>query len=280
MRETRRPSRSHWVYRACRAEHCWKATSSVARPLLWKLPGHAVRACRWGLGSRRSGECGDPLSPLSMSARTNAPRLCRAKDTIRGQPFTGDDGRIQDDRGTIRHQRKRLLHREQEAFHIDVEDRVIVLFSYLAEGGHTSRHRHSRRQYRACPSPAPDPSTAILMPEPPQRRCWPSLLQTPRVARTDACATYKSLAERGGEVESSGAHACTDNCLGRRGGRQVGWRHGGRLRRQAGFTPPRVKPVLIGARHRVTPPRGRTPSRSIGILLKARGIRGRPTLNL
>src|SRR5207249_6934551 len=53
----------------------------------------------------------------------------------RRQPFTGDDGRIQDDGGTIRHERKRLLHREQEAFHIDVEDRVIVLLSDLAEGG-------------------------------------------------------------------------------------------------------------------------------------------------
>src|SRR5712691_5975856 len=55
--------------------------------------------------------------------------------TIRRQPFAGDDGRIQDDRGTIRQQRKRLLHREQETFHIDVEDRVIELLSYLAEGG-------------------------------------------------------------------------------------------------------------------------------------------------
>ena len=52
-----------------------------------------------------------------------------------GQPFTGDDGRIQDDRRTVRHQRKRLLHREKDAFHIAVEDRVIVLLSYLAEGG-------------------------------------------------------------------------------------------------------------------------------------------------
>src|SRR3989454_5032731 len=34
----------------------------------------------------------------------------------------------------IRHQRKGLLHREQEAFHIGVEDRVIMLLSYLAEG--------------------------------------------------------------------------------------------------------------------------------------------------
>src|SRR5882672_7850289 len=52
-----------------------------------------------------------------------------------GQPFTGNDGRIQDDRRTVRHERKRLLPREQEAFHIDVEDRVIVLLGYLAEGG-------------------------------------------------------------------------------------------------------------------------------------------------
>ena len=41
-----------------------------------------------------------------------------AINTPVGQPFTGDDGRIQDDRGTIRHQRKRLLDREKEALHI------------------------------------------------------------------------------------------------------------------------------------------------------------------
>src|SRR2546427_1226818 len=49
--------------------------------------------------------------------------------------YTASDGRIQDDRGTIRHQRKRLLHREQEALHVDVEDRVVVLLGDLAEGG-------------------------------------------------------------------------------------------------------------------------------------------------
>jgi hypothetical protein len=42
---------------------------------------------------------------------------------------------IQDDRGTIRQQWKRLLHREKEAFYIDVEYRVIELLSNRAEGG-------------------------------------------------------------------------------------------------------------------------------------------------
>src|SRR5207245_891725 len=56
-------------------------------------------------------------------------------DTVRRQPFTCDDGRIQDDRGTFRQLRQRLLHREKQAFHIDAEDRVIVLLSYRAEGG-------------------------------------------------------------------------------------------------------------------------------------------------
>src|SRR2546426_3557400 len=60
--------------------------------------------------------------------------FCGAIDTIRREPFAADDGRIQDDRGTVRQQRKRLLHREEQAFHIDVEDRVIVLLGYLAEG--------------------------------------------------------------------------------------------------------------------------------------------------
>src|SRR2546426_4038134 len=61
--------------------------------------------------------------------------FCGAINTIRRQPFTGDYGRIQDDRGTIWHERERLLHREQEASYVDVEDRVIVLLSYPAEGG-------------------------------------------------------------------------------------------------------------------------------------------------
>src|SRR5262249_40171429 len=56
------------------------------------------------------------------------------------------DGRIQDDRGTVRQQRQRLLHREQQAFHIDVEDRVVVLLRYLAQGGifrNTSIREHN-----------------------------------------------------------------------------------------------------------------------------------------
>src|SRR5436309_11951019 len=36
MRETPRPSRSHRMYRTCRAEHCWKSSSSVAGPFLRK----------------------------------------------------------------------------------------------------------------------------------------------------------------------------------------------------------------------------------------------------
>jgi hypothetical protein len=70
-----------------------------------------------------------------MSVRTNARRLWWRYKHIRREPFAGDDGRIQDDRGAIRQQRKRLLHREKEAFYIDVEDRVIELLSYRAEGG-------------------------------------------------------------------------------------------------------------------------------------------------
>src|SRR5262249_16815828 len=61
--------------------------------------------------------------------------FCGAINTIRRQPFTGDDGGTQDDRGPIRQQRKRLLHREQEAFDVDVEDRVVEVLSYRAERG-------------------------------------------------------------------------------------------------------------------------------------------------
>src|SRR5947209_17781157 len=42
---------------------------------------------------------------------------------------------MQDELGNMRHQPKRLLHREQEALHVDVEDRVVVLLGDLAEGG-------------------------------------------------------------------------------------------------------------------------------------------------
>jgi hypothetical protein len=58
-----------------------------------------------------------------------------AINTIRGQPFAADDGRIQYDRGAIRQQRKRLLYCEEETFHVDVEVRVIELLSYFAERG-------------------------------------------------------------------------------------------------------------------------------------------------
>ena len=70
-----------------------------------------------------------------------------------GNPFAGDDGRIQDDRGAIRQQRQRLLHREQEAFHIDVEDRVIVLLSDLAEGAYFATPAFANT-ISSCPSPA------------------------------------------------------------------------------------------------------------------------------
>src|SRR5262249_3208062 len=58
-----------------------------------------------------------------------------ASDASRGRPFAGADGRIQDDRGAIRQQRKCLLHREKQAPHMDVEERIIVLLSYLAQRG-------------------------------------------------------------------------------------------------------------------------------------------------
>src|SRR5262245_23724282 len=61
--------------------------------------------------------------------------FCGAINTIRRQPFTGDDGGIQDDRGPIRQQRKRLLYREQEAFYVDVEDGVVEVLSYPAKRG-------------------------------------------------------------------------------------------------------------------------------------------------
>jgi hypothetical protein len=51
------------------------------------------------LGSLCSREYGDPLSPLSMSARTNPRRPWRRYKHYRREPFAGDDGRIQDDRG-------------------------------------------------------------------------------------------------------------------------------------------------------------------------------------
>src|SRR5438093_522748 len=92
-------------------------------------------ACRYSRDSPHSRECDDLSSPLSRSARTNARRLWWRYKHYSTRTFAGDNGRIQDDRGAIRQQRKRLLHREKQAFHIDVEDRVIVLLRYLAEGG-------------------------------------------------------------------------------------------------------------------------------------------------
>src|SRR5260370_13069768 len=58
----------------------------------------------------------------------------RAINTPLRGPFAAEDGRIQNDRAAIGHQPKRLLYREQDAFHVNVEDRVVVLLGYLAEG--------------------------------------------------------------------------------------------------------------------------------------------------
>src|SRR5262249_33374611 len=58
-----------------------------------------------------------------------------ASDASRRRPFASADGRIQDDRGAIRKQRKCLLHRKKQASHMDVEERIIVLLSYLAQRG-------------------------------------------------------------------------------------------------------------------------------------------------
>src|SRR2546427_489950 len=74
MRETPRPSRSHRVYRACRAEQWWKASSSAARPPLWKPPGRSVPAYRSGPGSPRSRECDDASNFLDRRSQITAPR--------------------------------------------------------------------------------------------------------------------------------------------------------------------------------------------------------------
>src|SRR5262245_43742512 len=58
-----------------------------------------------------------------------------ARDAGRRRPFAGTDGRIQDDRGAIRQKRKCLLHREKQASHMDVEERIVVHLSYLAQRG-------------------------------------------------------------------------------------------------------------------------------------------------
>src|SRR6266478_127503 len=74
-----------------------------------------------------------------MSARTNAQRLLwRCRHSSRAI-LCCRHGCIQNDRGTLRHQRKRLLHREKDAFHIDVEARVIVLLSYRPQRGERQR---------------------------------------------------------------------------------------------------------------------------------------------
>src|SRR5215468_3115779 len=60
--------------------------------------------------------------------------LAGAGNATRPQPLAGADGGVQDDRGTLRQQRQRLLHREKQAFHVDVEDRVVELLGDRAQG--------------------------------------------------------------------------------------------------------------------------------------------------
>src|SRR5207245_8705696 len=57
-----------------------------------------------------------------------------AVHTVRRESLAADDGRVQDDRGTIRQQRQRLLHGEQDAPYVDVEDRVVELFTDRPQG--------------------------------------------------------------------------------------------------------------------------------------------------
>src|SRR6266852_130891 len=65
----------------------------------------------------------------------------RADGSLRGavhavgwKSLAADDRRVEDDRRAVGHQRKRLLHGEQQALYVDVEDRVVELVADLAEG--------------------------------------------------------------------------------------------------------------------------------------------------
>src|SRR5206468_1878392 len=60
--------------------------------------------------------------------------FCGAINTPLRRSCTGDDRRIQDDRGTVRHERKRLLYRKEEALHIRVKKRVVMFLSDLVQG--------------------------------------------------------------------------------------------------------------------------------------------------
>ncbi len=56
-----------------------------------------------------------------------------AVDAVRRQALTADDRGIEDDGSAIRHERQRFLHGEENAFDVDVEDRVEEFFGDLAE---------------------------------------------------------------------------------------------------------------------------------------------------
>src|SRR5258706_3862023 len=65
----------------------------------------------------------------------------RADGSLRGavhavgrKSLTANDRRVEDDRRAVGHQRKRLLHGEQQSLYVNVEDRVVELFADLAEG--------------------------------------------------------------------------------------------------------------------------------------------------
>src|SRR5882724_247275 len=65
----------------------------------------------------------------------------RADGSLRGavhavgrKSLAADDRGVEDDRRAVGHQRKRLLHGEQQALYVDVEDRVVELFADLPEG--------------------------------------------------------------------------------------------------------------------------------------------------
>src|SRR5499427_6383811 len=75
-----------------------------------------------------------------LQVRREGPReqayggLAGAGNATRPQPLAGADGGVQDDRGTLRQQRQRLLYCEKQAFHVDVEERVVELLGDRTQG--------------------------------------------------------------------------------------------------------------------------------------------------
>src|SRR5213594_571848 len=116
----------------------WHRGGDHLRALLACLRGGEQLIQSRGVGDARAHR----VHPDAAILQLGRPCPCERADgglrgtvhTVGRESLAADDRRVEDDRCAVRHQRKNLLHGEQQALHVDVKDRIVELFGDLAEG--------------------------------------------------------------------------------------------------------------------------------------------------